>query len=170
MQLYISPRNLQPATTGVHWCDLGGHIHPSFGKLGNILMRHTLSWPFPSGRNIDHYQKYRYRHMLSSHIYPNKWFSAELFEIAFIETNLTNTGGFVLLVNSYKVQEIACFIGFPTRVNLGEGDTPLVKPSCRGWATFPMAASLGSCCWSMLPTGIRVSSFILPLCCQSEPT
>ena len=32
---------------------------------------------------------------------------AELFEIAFIETNLTNTGGFVLLVNSYEVQEIA---------------------------------------------------------------
>ena len=64
-----------------------------------------------------------------------------------------------------------CFyIGFPTRVNLGEGDTPLVKPSCRGWATFPMAASLGSCCWSMLPTGIRVSSFILPLCCPSKPT
>ena len=55
-------------------------------------------------------------------------------------------------------------------MNLGEGDTPLVKPSCRGWATFPMAASLGSCCWSMLPTGIRVSSFILPLCCPSKPT
>ena len=45
--------------------------------------------------------------MLSSHIYPNKWFLAELFEIAFIETNLTKTGGCVLLVHSYEVQEIA---------------------------------------------------------------
>ena len=32
---------------------------------------------------------------------------AELFEIALVETNIIDTGGFVFLVNSYEVQEIA---------------------------------------------------------------